>query len=204
VAESDRGAVLLAAHQVDYQLQQLFEDIAPPKLSKTQLKRILEYPGTLSSFAAKADIAYLTRMISKELWESINALRKIRNSVAHPSKPFSLDKSTDQLKKVYDLGPGVPAGINRMALELTTKTILDRMMEIHNPTATDKQLVFETFQEAIEYFENNQELIGIAEEKRRRWELGIGVAIICGLLINYKEELKRKSGADTWLSALRQ
>lgn len=202
LAESDRGAVLLAAQQIDDQLDKFFKSIAPAQLSNRISNRILNYPGPLSSLAAKTDIAYLTRMISKELYDSINALRKIRNKVAHPNQPFSLNSYKEQLSKVYDLGPGVPLGINRMALELLLHSSMQKMMEIKDPTNNDKEYIFETYQEALEYFKKDKELLKIAEEKLCKVELGIGVAIICGLLVHYRGDLNEKLKGNSLICSL--
>ena len=66
VSESDRGAVLIGTSHVDFHLRRLFETVAPKSMSRRKLLRILEYPGPLSSLSAKANIAYLTRLIPDE------------------------------------------------------------------------------------------------------------------------------------------
>jgi hypothetical protein len=81
VGESDRGAVLVAAAYVDMHLRRLFEQLAPDDMSRRRLKEILDYPGTLSSLASRADVAYVTRLIGKSLYEAIGHLRRIRNAV---------------------------------------------------------------------------------------------------------------------------
>ena len=111
LAESDRGAVLIGTSYVDLNLRKLLEAIAPVELSKNRLRSIVEYPGPLSSFAARTQVAFLCRLINRDLYDAIEALREIRNSVAHEPDKFVLANHKEKLKRVYSLGPGVPVWI---------------------------------------------------------------------------------------------
>src|SRR5687768_8049155 len=88
--ESDRGAVLVGMVHVDELLEQLFLATFPLTLSKKARERLLNYPGPLSSFAAKIDVAYALRLIPRPTHDSLHALRRLRNEVAHSSESFQL------------------------------------------------------------------------------------------------------------------
>lgn len=90
VEESDRGAVLVGAEHVARHLKRLFEAVAPQAISQRRLKETLGFPGALSSFSAKTEVAYLTRLISKDLYDAINHLRGLRNDLAHSPDSFRL------------------------------------------------------------------------------------------------------------------
>src|SRR4051812_1706823 len=102
--ESDRGAGLIGAVYVDDHLRKLFEGIAPSTLGKKKRDSLLSYPGCLSIFASRVEVAYITRLISHELYNSINALRRIRNEVAHGATSFRLSDHLDKVYEMYQLG----------------------------------------------------------------------------------------------------
>src|SRR5689334_1468208 len=103
VVESDRGAVLIGASHTDLHLRSLFEKLAPKAISQRELRHTLNYPGPLSTLSAKADIAYITRLISYNLHEAIHHLRRIRNDVAHSPDSFRLADHKERLWKMYEL-----------------------------------------------------------------------------------------------------
>ena len=89
-----------------------------------------------------------------------------------------------------------------MAMESIIRASVNLMLKVKDPTTNENKFIFTTFQEAIEYLKKNKELQSIAQGKIRQWELGIGVAIICGLLVNYRESLSEKLGTSLLLSGL--
>lgn len=79
--------------------------IAPSRMSRRKLKRILDYPEPLSTFSAKADIAYVTRLISVDVHKAIYHLRRVRNDVAHSPDWFRLSDHHERLNKCMNWVP---------------------------------------------------------------------------------------------------
>ncbi len=197
LAESDRGAVLVGTSYVDLNLKNLFEVTAPAELSKRRLSRILEYPGPLSSLASRTQVAFLCRLINRNLYDAMEALREIRNNVAHKPDGFVLDNHRDKVERIYNLGPGMPSWINRMACELIGRSFLERAAEIRLPNS-DKP-VFDTPADVLKYIGGRPKLIVPLNERLPRCELAIGIIFICALLIHAREAAVRVCGASrTW------
>lgn len=81
-AESDRGAVLVAAALLDNGLKgRLSELFLKSDDSKDQLFEGGNAP--LGTFSAKIELAYRLKLIDKECKKSLNTFRKLRNDFAH-------------------------------------------------------------------------------------------------------------------------
>jgi hypothetical protein len=74
--ESDRGAILIASDIVAAFLGQVITDLSPQAFEKKRVKELLSYPGPLSSFSARADIAYMAGFINDTARRSIDHLRR--------------------------------------------------------------------------------------------------------------------------------
>ena len=202
VQESYRGAVLIGAAHIDLHLRRLFETVAPKSISKRKLRPILEYPGSLSSLSAKTDIAYLTRLISDNVYEAINNLRRIRNDVAHSPDSFSLAEHEERLRKMYEVGHGVPAAINQWAGEVIIHSAVKNILEIKDPVSDEAEPAFATPQEALDYLSERPEIMAVLEERRPRYELALGIGIICGLIVYHRDRAKDVLGDNTVIGTL--
>lgn len=202
VVESDRGAVLIAAAHVDLHLRGLFETIAPSHMNRTKLKRILDYPGPLSSLSAKADIAYVTRLISEDVHKAIHQLRRVRNDVAHSPESFRLSDHNQRLKNMYELGPGVPRAVNRWACELILHFAVNNVLNVNDPTSVEPEPIFTTPQEVLDYLATKPEIMTTLDERRPRYELALGVALMCALIVNNRDKAKKVVGNDNVLALL--
>jgi hypothetical protein len=200
VAESDRGAVLVGTSHVDEHLQKLFEMLIPHDMSKKERKALLNYPGPLSSVAAKTEIAFATRLINRTVYDSLHALRRIRNEVAHASHPFNLRTQREQIRKMYVLGDGVPTFINRTAIEWLVHIKVEALLGIRDPD--EKKPYFNTPQEVIEYISEQPEMMSLLEEQLPKYELAIGIALLCALIVSHREEAAALVGSDLTLSRL--
>jgi DNA-binding MltR family transcriptional regulator len=80
-AESDRGAVLVAAAYIDDALGCVLTAAFVADTAVT--KRLLEYPGAASTLAARTDLAYCFGLIGRDMYEDIRRITKIRNRFAH-------------------------------------------------------------------------------------------------------------------------
>lgn len=200
VAESDRGAVLVGTSYVDEHLRRLFEMVIPSEMTKKERKALLDYPGPLSSLAAKTEVAFATRLINRTIYDSLHALRRIRNEFAHSSDPLNLSTQEEQIRKMYVLGDGVPAFINRTAIEMLLHTKIQPLLEIHDP---DKQEpYFNTPQEVIEYISKQPKMMNLLEEQLPKYELAIGIALLCALIVSHRDEAAALVGSALTLSRL--
>jgi hypothetical protein len=114
--ESERGAILIGASKVEVYLEKLLDIILPSK-TKAYKSRLLNYPGPLSSFSGKIELLYAFRIIEEQVYNSLNALRKIRNEAAHTADPFSLKAASGHLEKVYNFEYGFPEAIHQVAYD---------------------------------------------------------------------------------------
>ncbi|MCD2453811.1 MltR family transcriptional regulator [Methylicorpusculum oleiharenae] len=85
--ESDRGAVIVAAAILEDDLSELLKDaIQRNGLSGKQINEIFDLSGPLSSFSSKSLICYAFGLISKDTFEDLAKIRKLRNKFAHSTE----------------------------------------------------------------------------------------------------------------------
>lgn len=204
-AESDRGAVLLGAAQIDEQLKVLFASLVPSTTSNNRKKEIFSFNGPFGSFSAKLDVAYVCRLLPSSLIDAIHRFRKLRNDVAHKASSFELKNHQDEIYRIFALvGPGVEVGVNRMTVEMMINNMLIRLTTLEHPIDEGKPL-FENRSAALAYLDKNKHVLMVLEADRPRWELGIGVGLICGLIIHHRERLSKALGSsETIVSAFRK
>lgn len=199
IAESDRGAVLLGASYIDVQLNELFNKLVPDSVSVKRKKEIFNYSGPFGGIASKLDVALVCRILSPEIIDSIHGIRKIRNDLAHKTEKFELKEYRDQFYRTFLLlGPGLDAGINRMALEAMMSNLLHKLMDTEHPIEVGKPL-FEGRDKVIDYLSKNGEVLSVLEEQVPRWELAIGVGVICGMILLYRDKILSSVGSDKTL-----
>lgn len=99
IDESDRGAVIVAAAILENELDVLLNDIIQKnKVSKKTLKDMFDLNGPLSSFSSKALIYYGFGLISKDIFNDLTKIRKLRNKFAH--SPDDVDFLSDEIKDI--------------------------------------------------------------------------------------------------------
>jgi DNA-binding MltR family transcriptional regulator len=195
LVESGRGAILIATSYVDDFLTDLIVDVLPKEQSKSQRNRLLEYPGPLSSFSAKIELAYSFRLISQNLYNCLNALRKVRNNAAHSATSFELHELNEQMKEVYNVGETMPEIIKKFSTEMLIEVKLHGISPIINKldiTTEQKQ------KKIIELFEG-KEGKAMIEKQLPFWELIHGICFICGMIIHQKKQISSlTNGINTW------
>lgn len=82
--ETDRGSILIAADIVSAHLERIIAVLAPEKFTPKRIKSLLNYPGPLSNFAARADIAFMADFVGDTAHRSIDLLRGLRNKALTP------------------------------------------------------------------------------------------------------------------------
>ncbi|MBF0103145.1 MAG: hypothetical protein HQK77_19775 [Desulfobacterales bacterium] len=196
ISESDRGAVLLGVSLIDEHLTMLFEKILPESVSGKRQKEIFNFTGPFGSLASKLDIALVCRLLPIEIVTAIHKIRKIRNAVAHQTISLNLKEYQAQLYEIFTLmGTNVNDSISRMTKEMILKDTLNILTVMEHPTE-DGNPLFEGKADAIEYLSKNGKVLKVLEEKRPRWELALGVGLICGMILLYRDEVIETLGCN--------
>lgn len=192
--ESERGAIIIGTTKVEEQLEKYIRKILPND-GKTYTKKLLDYPGVLSSFSSKIELAYAFRLISENLYTSLNALRKIRNDAAHSSNSFSLSEIRGRFDEALNFGPSMSIHIRNQAMKMMLELKIGnvkRIFDEHN--LSDEQQI-----EQWQSFMENKELAESIEKQIPFWELIYGLSLICGIIKHYEEEtIKLLGHAKTW------
>jgi len=103
INESDRGAVIVAAALLEDDLSEKLKGVIKNNgLSSRQLKEFFDLSGPLSSFSSKALICYAFGLITKDDFDDLVNLRKLRNKFAHTANHVSF-LSLDVKKLVEEL-----------------------------------------------------------------------------------------------------
>jgi len=99
-SSSDRSRVIVAASYLDEQLRLLIDSFLTPAQNKDERNNLYDGYGVLSSFSSKITISYRLGLISKSEYQTLNAIRKIRNEFAHTLHNMSLDEYKEQLERI--------------------------------------------------------------------------------------------------------
>lgn len=172
--ESERGAILIGTEKVAESLEKLILSLLPSK-NKSYANRLLNYPGVLCSFAAKIELCYVFRIINERIYNSLNAIRKIRNIAAHSSDGFSLQERDFELNVIYDFEENMPQLIHEIAyyrLIEWKKTQIRKVLE-------DSGCEYLFNEEWKKRFEDQDPLQNDSIiEQLRMWKLGIGFSLV--------------------------
>lgn len=185
--ESGRGALLIATAHVDEQLTKLIEAIFPHDLSKKHRNKLLTYPGPISSFSSKIELAYVFRLINKSLYDNLNALRKLRNDAAHSPAKFDLFDLNAQMKSVYEIG----TGFSRFIKEVSTKAVVQQKIDYATTILDKSDLDQDSKNELLRKVFEDQKKIEMMKREVPYWELIYGLVFLCGLIVHQKENIKK-------------
>ena len=183
--ESSRGALMIVISHLDDGLTGLLSAVLPNEMTKNERKRLINYPGHLSSFSSKIELAYAFRLIGRPLYNSLNSIRKIRNEAAHSSLPIDLEELNQKMENVYDLGVGVVSAVKKMAADamLTFKFQgLDQMFENLGLSVEDRR---EMMKATVE----DKEVMDSLRKQLPFWELLYGTSIIYWMIVSAKDEI---------------
>ena len=195
VAESDRGAVLVASAVVDDYLGKLFEGILPATASSDLRKQFLKYPNPLSSMAAKADVAFITHLIPASIHRATTFLRKLRNvDVAHTRESFRLADHMDKVRAISEaLGPGISHFVNESAIDVLMRGFVSNVLDAEQKEEAEGQQ-FKTPQEVVDYLRHVPEAMATLQQKSFRLEIALSAALICSTLMMRRDEIKNAVG----------
>lgn len=194
--ESERGAILIGTSKIEEYLEKLILTLLPSK-NKNYISRLLNYPGALSSFAAKIELCYAFRIINQCLYNSLNALRKIRNTAAHSSDTFSLKSRGNELKTIYDFEENVQYIIHEISFKKLIEWKKIQIREVLKENALEDMFDKEWKQR----FEDQDPLENESiQEQLIIWELVHGLFLIILKIEDLCDNYKYSIGLhDTWI-----
>jgi hypothetical protein len=181
---------LIAADIVAAHLEVVIRELAPNEFGPKRLREMLNYPGVISSLAARTDVALMAGFISPVAYHSINTLRGLRNNAAHSQGGFRLKDNLDLLRKISDLGPGTTVNVNQFAIEAVVTpyfdSLLNKGLEMERETGRnlfpDRTTILATLREHPDTME-------ALEERALRTELAFGVWLLLGLIAHKRKGL---------------
>jgi len=126
--DSDRAVAVIVGSMIENRLQRALRVRMPQ--DKKAIDKVFKYPGPLSSFAAKIDVAYLNGLVSKDAYEDLKRFKDIRNDFAHELDIRNFNSESikiiaDQLKLideyVVDGAPDSQGNMKFMELDVGAK-----------------------------------------------------------------------------------
>lgn len=85
--ESDRGAVIVGAALLENELDLILKQIiSDHEISNKHTKEMFSLSGPLASFSSKSLICYGFGFISKDIFDDLSRIRRLRNKFAHSSE----------------------------------------------------------------------------------------------------------------------
>ncbi|HEX8450998.1 MAG TPA: DUF4145 domain-containing protein [Longimicrobium sp.] len=206
--ESGRGAILIGTAHVDNHLRALFEVILPASHGKKKRQSLLSYPGALSSFSARIELAYVLRLIPRVTYDALHALRQVRNDLAHSPDSFDIHEQQERLQRMYSLGPDMPRAVKRMAMEALfeykTRVAADTARRIAEENPDWSLPPLETKHDFSNYAMEHPEVMQAMERQLPLWELAHGVTLLCSMIVHQKDKLRSLLAGDMLLSHLQR
>ena len=178
INESDMGCVLIGASAIDQELTTLFEVVMPNDANSKIKKRIFDGRGVLGELSSKLDIAYMCRLIPKDLYLAVHELRALRNKIVHEVMIFDLESHLDGIYKIFSQINGDLVGV----LMDTTNAVLveqavSKMLDLQHPSSEEEK-VFKNSNEAINYILGKPDLLEKINSHKLRVAFVIGVSIL--------------------------
>ena len=196
--ESTRGAVLIGTARVEEYLEKLILIILPNE-SRRYTKKLLDYPGSLSSLSSKIELQYAFRLIDTKFYTALNVLRKLRNVAAHTIEPFEIEHIKEQLDAIIDFEEHFVVIIDELArknLCQIKELQMRKAVEQAEGSAAMKENVVQEKLKTIwdEPSVNNQLVI---------WKLAYAMTFMCIKLLVLLDEYDALKEKDlTWLEII--
>jgi DNA-binding MltR family transcriptional regulator len=185
--------------RVNSYLEKAFRKIAPKEMTSTKLKELFNYTGPLGGLSSRISLAYTSRLTTSDLYRALHILRDLRNEAAHPKASFSLANHKDRLRSLHAyLGPEMDIGINRLALHSLMASTIQILMARGAESVEELGMnPFQSPQDVIEALRSHPEALDHLDNRLYRYELAVGVAIICALILIYRDAACRVLGEST-------
>lgn len=183
--ESGRGALLVATTHVEEFLTSLIEAAMPQEITAKHKKEIFNFRGPLGTFSSKIELSYVFGLINKRLYDSLTALRGLRNDAAHKPHDIKLHELNEKMKVIFDLGPDIPIHIKNISM----KALVDSKFLAFKEIFDSENITNEEARKMVDDIFSKKENIEILEKQAPFWELIIGLSFVCGLMVYKKNEL---------------
>jgi hypothetical protein len=155
---------------------------------KETRNRLFNYPGMLSSFAAKTDFARASEMIGSNVYESIQKLRRLRNEVAHSLEPFRLIDHQKTLREMAELIHSMAEHISGTAQKVVMADIIARMETLTLPGLGGEELpAFSGISDIVSRIGEVPESDLLLLHKATKLEFALIIGFVCGLLAAHRE-----------------
>lgn len=189
--ESPRGAALIGCAKVEDCTEGLLDAVIPREMGKKRRRELFRYPGAFSSFAAKIEIAYSTRLIQRSIYDALHALKALRNKAAHSPNTFSLRGREREYMALYvPLGPNLDHGVRHLALEAmfrnktaAIKEALERAhLQMGDPPPNED--------DAKKWFlkaAKDPDIVEAMNDQLPHWELTIGLGLLCAMILTARD-----------------
>lgn len=128
--ETDRGVALVGAAFLDDVLAALLRAAMVDDSKITN--KLLEYPGPVSTSAARADLAYCMGLLGPDMYADLKVIREVRNRFGHSHVPASFEDAEiarlcGQLKTARLIKPE-PCTASRLLFILAVVMIANHLM----------------------------------------------------------------------------
>lgn len=111
--ETDRGVALMAGSYLDETLARLFKSRFLEE--KKLVKEVFSPTGSLGTFSARIDLAYLIGFIGKNTYRDLHLIRKIRNEFGHTSQRINFESQSIKDKCKELRSDGLKGNVNLRA-----------------------------------------------------------------------------------------
>ncbi len=128
--ESDRGCILVGASALEELLEELLKSAfsSNAHIIKYAIQPLFKAMGALSSFSAKAKLAYSLGLIEKWCFSDLEKIRKIRNAAAH--EYFSKSFESPEITKITQTLKGIDHAVKSMNDKLFDSSIKQKDNEM--------------------------------------------------------------------------
>jgi hypothetical protein len=201
----DRSVVLVGAAHIDNSLRALFEALLPDNMSKRERDDLFGNRGPLGSFGAKVSAAYVVRLIPRDVYDALTALRKLRNDVAHDPDTFQLLGNEERYSAIYALGPGVRNGIRQLAFEMMFRERSELVIEMARAEAAERgesPTRLRTTEEVFAWAHAQPEIVDALRGQLPYWELALGISSLAGVIASHRDAAVRTLGTSETFGAL--
>jgi len=193
-AESDRGVIIIGSAEIDSCLESALRATFRDDLERSIRTRIFSYPGPLSSSAAKADLLFALGIVTRPVYDSLLALRRLRNIAAHEASRFRLEHHESACREICGLGQRASGAVRILSLELLFKSKLALANDALEKLRAAGHEVTEawTMQKLAEFIHDKPDIMRSMEHQLLHWELLIAVSIVGAMVILDRDRAVRR------------
>lgn len=182
--ESERGVIIIGSEILDGSLLELVTKILPEN-SASYVHRLTKFPGPISSFASRTELAYAFRLIPKSIYKSLCEIRSIRNKAAHLDVAFKLVDYKQKLLDAFKI-----ENFEYLIKNQSLKALTNYKMNIVKTHLDDDQITDEMRNEIFE--QSMDKIITSIEHDSPKWHFVFGVINMLAILKLYERKISFK------------